>query len=211
MHTRWSITAAVALLIAASPAVAQFPTPPFVSCTVYPNNAGVQSHGVAVDSVGTVHYVNVGASLVSQIPGVPGANFTVTALPHPVVNLAIDPNTDDIYMSGSTGRVLRSPAGGGPVNQVWEPVGVCNFLDHIHFHSDGFVYSTCLDGGFILQFDPAAPGGGGILGLDFEVFTTPTANSATSGITGDFTGDLWAIERSADNVVRGQTAEASNE
>ena len=191
---------AVTLLIAASPALAQFPTPPFVSCTSYPNNAGIGSHGVAVDSVGTVHYVPVGSSLVSQIPGVPGFNFTVTPLPHPVVNLAVDPNNDDIYMSGSTGRLLRSPPGGGPVNGIWGPVGVCSFLDHVHFHSDGFVYSTCLDGNWIIKFDPANPGG--VAGVNFDVFPAPTPISATSGITGDFNGDLWVIERSAHNVVR---------
>ncbi len=100
-------------------------------------------------------------------------------------------------MSGSDGFVVKyDPVADSFTN--FGPVGPCNFLDHIHFHSDGFVYTTCLDGNHIFQIDPV---GGGI-----TTFLVPTANSATAGITGDVNGDLWTIERSAHNVVHGDLA-----
>ena len=125
--------------------------PANMAATAFPNANGVGSHGVAVDSAGDVWYVNVGSGLIRQDPSfAPGDALGILfkALPHPVVNVAID-NQDKIWMSGSTGRIIKYD----PVADsftTFGPVVGCSFLDHIHFHSDGFVYTTCLDGNHIL-------------------------------------------------------------
>lgn len=174
-----------------------FPTS--VVATVFPNANGVGSHGVAVDSNGIVWYVPVGIGLIGQDPSfAPGnpAGILFRATPHPAVNNAID-NQDNVWISNSNGFVTKyDPVADSFTN--FGPTPGCSFLDHIHFHSDGFVYTTCLDGNRIFQIDPV---GGGIIAFD-----TPTANSATAGITGDVNGDLWTIERNAHNVARGVLA-----
>ena len=178
-------------------AFAQFPTS--MVATSFPNGGGVTSHGVAVDSTGKVWYVPTGASLVRQDPSfAPGnpAGITILALPHRAVNLAID-SADNVWISCSDGFVTKYD----PVLNTFAnfgPVGVCSFLDHVHFHSDGNVYTTCLDSNYIIRVNQ--PSG------TIDTFPAPTVNSATSGITGDFTGDLWSIERSAHNVVRAEPA-----
>ncbi len=191
----FSVLATALVLHSAEPAAAQFPTS--MVATPFPNGGGVTSHGVAVDSNGIVYYVPVGASLVRQDPSfAPGdpAGITIIALPHPAVNLAID-TADDVWISCSDGFVTKyDPIGATFTN--FGPVGVCSFLDHIHFHSDGNVYTTCLDAHYIIRVNQ--PGG------TIDTFPAPTVGSATSGITGDFTGDLWSIERSAHNVVRAE-------
>ena len=188
------------ILLATTSYAYAFPTS--AVATVFPNVDGVSSHGVAVDSNGIVWYVPVGSGLIGQDPSfAPGnpAGIFFRATPHPAVNNAVD-NQDNIWISNSDGFVTKYD----PVLDMFTnfgPTPDCLFLDHIHFHSDGFVYTTCLDGAHIFQIDPAIPGAGGIV-----TFLVPSANSATAGITGDVNGDLWTIERSAHNVARGVLA-----
>jgi len=185
------------LLLNEPQAASAFPTS--AVATVFPNANGVGGHGVAVDSNGIVWYVPVGNGLIGQDPSfAPGdaAGILFRATPFNAVNNAVD-NQDNIWISNSNGFVTKyDPVADSFTN--FGPVVGCSFLDHIHFHSDGFVYTTCLDGNHIFQIDPV---GGGIV-----TFLVPTANSATAGITGDVNGDLWTIERSAHKVVRGVLA-----
>lgn len=197
---------AAILLLAATATLTLYPPQPafgvlpsgFTS-TAFPAPGAMGSHGVAVDSNGIVWWTPIGAQLVRQDPSfAPGdpAGLTIIATPHPALNMAID-NQDNVWIANFDGFVTRyDPAADSFTN--FGPVGVCSILDHIHIHNDGKVYTTCLDGGFIIRVDPAT---GAV-----DTFPTPTPASTTSGITGDFTGILWSIERTADNVVRAEPA-----
>lgn len=197
---------AAILLLSAIAAITLYPPEPafgvlpgsFTS-TAFPAPGAMGSHGVAIDSKGIVWWTPIGAQLVRQDPSfTPGdpAGFTIIVTPHPALNMTID-NQDNVWMANFDGFVTKyDPVANSFTN--FGPVGLCFILDHIHIHNDGKVYTTCLDGGFIISVDP----GTGTI----DTFPTPTPASTTAGITGDFTGLLWSIERTADNVVRADPA-----
>jgi streptogramin lyase len=197
--------ATIVLLSAIATATASLPEPAFgtlptsFTSTIFPAPAVAGSHGLAVDSNGIVWWVPVANQLVRQDPSFPPGDpsgFTIIATPHAPVNIAID-DQDNVWISNDDGFVTKyDPVANSFTN--FGPVAGCFFLDHIHIHTDGKVYTTCLDGALIIRIDP----GSGAL----DTFPTPTPASATGGITGDFTGILWSIERSADNVVRADPA-----
>jgi streptogramin lyase len=190
---------AIASITLYSPQPAFGVLPTSFTSTVFPAPGALGSHGVAIDSNGIVWWTPIGAQLIRQDPSfTPGdpAGFTIIATPHPALNMAID-NQDNVWISNFDGVVTKyDPMANSFTN--FGPIGVCFILDHIHIHNDGKVYTTCLDGGFIIRLDPATG--------TVDTFPTPTSASTTSGITGDFTGILWSIERTADNVVHANPA-----
>lgn len=191
------VLSAIAVISLYPPRPASGASPSSFTSTIFPAPAASGSHAVAVDSNGIVWWAPIGAQLVRQDPSfAPGdpAGFTTISTPHPALNMTID-NQDNVWISNFDGFVTKYDPAANTFTS-FGAVGVCSILDHIHVHSDGKVYTTCLDGGFIIRVDP----GTGTI----DTFPTPTPASMTSGITGDFTGILWAIERSADHVARAQ-------
>lgn len=193
----FSVVSSAILLSPPKPVSAILPSS--FTFTTFPAAGGPGSHGVAVDTSGIVWWVPVGPTLVRQDPTLgPGLGVTIFPLNHGAVNVAVDPSGADpnVWISDSDGFVTKFTPGPNTITDI--STGTSCFLDHIHFHNDGKVYTTGFcPGQNVFQIDP--------VGLGVTTYTVPSASSLVAGITGSFDGKIWMIERDLDNVVRFDT------
>ncbi len=173
----------------------------FVS-TIFPAAGTSASHGVAVDANGIVWWAAFSSpgAIVRQDPSfVPGpVGVTVYPLPGgalsgPITN-QVDP-TGNIWFGTSSQHIGKMTPGGAFTDFGLIPEPGC-FPDQLAFDaaSPPNVWFDCLGTDKLGRLN--MPAG------TYDMFVTPTANSGPSGITVDFTGIVWSIERNAHNVVR---------
>ena len=189
------------MVIVLGPSQSGVALPVSFTSTIFTASGTSSSHGVAVDSSGIVWWTDRGSpgAIVRQDPSfAPGdpTGTTIFALPSPLSNPITNQvdSAGNIWFGTSNNYIGKLDPTGPTFTAFGQLPSSCTFPDQLAFDAAGDVWFDCLTSASIGKLNVGTG--------TFDLFPTPTTSSGPSGITVDFTGIVWSIERSGDNVVR---------
>ncbi len=197
-----------ALAFSGATRLAHAQLPSSFTSTLYTTPGTSASHGIAVDPDGIVWWTDLATpgAIVRQDPSfAPGdpAGITIYGLPPPLskpVTDQVDPKGNIWF--GTENNFIGKLDPTGPTFTSYGPIpGPGCFPDQLAFDLFGNVWFGCLSTNQIGRLN--------LPSRTFDIFLTPSGSTKPSGITVDFSGLVWAVERDGNSVVRLDPALAS--